>query len=75
MLCKSDLLNKDYLSIYINYVSTKIAGAVGLIYRLNEYFPLDILKTLYFRIILSYITYGIEACYGPSQSVLNRIIT
>ena len=40
-------------------IKKKISKVVGILYRLRNTFPLDVLKTLYKSLVLSYINYGL----------------
>ena len=58
---------------HIKYISNKIAKSVGILYKLNYYLPLNILKTLYTTMIQPYLLYGIEAYYGTYQTLTNKL--
>ena len=58
---------------HINLISSKTSKTIGLFYRLNKIFPLNILKTLYHCLIVPYISYGIEIWYGAPQTESTRI--
>ena len=58
---------------HVNVISNKIAKTIGLIYRLNKNFPVNILRTLYHTLVLPYIYYGIEVWHGSPEYVSNRI--
>lgn len=59
---------------HVNVISNKISKTIGLIYRLNDIFPMNILRALYHTLVLPYIYYGIEVWYGGPDSVSNRIV-
>ena len=40
-------------------IKKKLSKAIGILYRLRNTFPLEVLKTLYKSVVLSYINYGI----------------
>ena len=40
-------------------IKKKISKVIGILYRLRNTFPLDVLKTLYKSLVLSYINYGL----------------
>ena len=40
-------------------IKKKISKVVSILYRLRNTFPLDVLKTLYKSLVLSYINYGL----------------
>ena len=51
----------------IDTVSTKISRSVGILSKLKNYLPLEILKTLYNSLIVPHFTYGILA-WGSNTS-------
>ena len=54
---------------HINKISTKISRAIGVIYKLRQYLPLYILKTLYHSLVLPHLTYGIIAWHSYSDPI------
>ena len=48
----------------INAICNKISKTVGILFKLNKFMPINILKTLYDSLILPYLTYGIEIWYS-----------
>ena len=44
---------------HVLFIKKKISKVVGILYRLRNTFPLDVLKTLYKSLVLSYINYGL----------------
>ena len=54
---------------HINKLSTKISRAIGVIYKLRQYLPISILKTLYHSLVLPHLTYGIIAWHFYSDHV------
>ena len=59
-----------HLDIKLNFVnqitemSIKVAKSIGLLYNLNCFLPVTIIKTLYTSLIHPYLSYGIEAWHG-----------
>ena len=47
-------------------IKKKISKVIGILYRLKNTFPLEVLKTLYKSLVLSYINYGL-LYYGVSK--------
>ena len=66
---------------HINKISTKISHAIGFIYKLMQYLPIFILKTLYHSLVLPHLTYGIIAWHSYSdpifklQKLLQKVVT
>ena len=65
--------NKLTFSTHINHIVSKISKSVGVIYKLNSYFPEFILKQMYNSLILPYITYGIESWFGAPNYLSDRV--
>ena len=59
---------------HVNYISRKLSRSIGILYRLCNFLPYDVLKLLYNRIIYTYLMYGIEYRHVDNKSVLNKII-
>ena len=54
---------------------TKLSKSMGLLHRLKHYLPEEIMKKLYYSmIILPYINYGIKSWHGASQSATSDVI-
>ena len=54
---------------HMTEVSLKVATSIGVLYKLNDYFPETILKTLYISLIHPYLSYGIEAWHENMQII------
>ena len=54
---------------HINKISTKISCAIGVIYKLRQYLPTYILKTLYHSLVPPHLTYGIIALHSYSDPI------
>ena len=65
--------NKLNFREHIGSICCKISKSVGLLYRLNKFFPSDTLKTLYHTLVVPHISYGIEAWYGAPQCARSRV--
>ena len=57
----------------IAHISNKCSKFVGILFRLNSFLPVQILKTLYSSMILPYLNYGIEAWFGANMTERNKI--
>ena len=53
--------------------SSKLSKTIGILYKLNKYMPLRIMKTLYETLILPYLTYGIEIWYSAPANYTNML--
>ena len=68
-----------HLDIKLNFVnhitemSMKVAKSIGLLYKLNRFFPEIILKKLYISLIHPYLSCGIEAWHGTYQNNTSKI--
>ena len=60
-------------NIHVNYLSSKISKQVGLLYKLNNYLPKEILKILYNSFVCPYINYGIEVWFSSYLNNTNKI--
>ena len=58
---------------HINNVSKKVSRVIGLLYRLNKFLPVEILRTFNFTLVMPHMMYGIEVWYGAPQYTHNRI--
>ena len=58
---------------HVNNIGKKVSRVIGLLYRLNKFLPVEILRTLYFTLVMPHMMYGIEVWYGAPQYVLNRV--
>ena len=58
---------------HVNFISSKLSKSLGILFRLNKFFPHHILKNLYYSLIHPYLNYAIEAWYGAPQCVSNRV--
>ena len=44
---------------HVLFIKKKVFKVIGILYRLRNTFPLEVLKTLYKSLVLSYINYGL----------------
>ena len=58
---------------HVNNICSKISKSVGIIYKLNKFFPKDILKTIYQSLIVPYLSYCQEIYYSAPQYCTNRV--
>ena len=58
---------------HADYISSKLSKSIGIINKLNNYIPVDILQHLYNSLILPYLSYGVGSWMGAPQYVRNRI--
>ena len=67
----------DHLTFkeHIEYILKKINKSVGILFKLNNFFPQHILVSLYNTLILPYFNYGIVSWHNSSQYALNRLVT
>ena len=67
----------DHLTFkeHIDHILKKVNKAVGILFKLNYFFPQNILVSLYNTLILPYFNYGIISWHNSSQYALNRLVT
>ena len=58
---------------HVKYISSKLSKSLGILFRLNKFFPSNILRNLYYSLIFPYLNYAIEAWYGAPQCVSSRV--
>ena len=61
-------------SRHIDYVSSKISKTIGMIYRLNSFFPSYILRTLYFSLIHPYFIYGSVVYLNTANYLVQKLV-
>ena len=59
---------------HINHLCKILSRNTGILYKLKDFFPSNILKTLYGTLINSYIYYGILAWGNSTSFLLERIL-
>ena len=65
--------NRLTFQSHINHIKNKISKSIGILYKLNNFLPPNILKTLYETLIKPYITYGIEAWHSAPNYILEKV--
>ena len=58
---------------HINNICNKTSKTVGILFKLNKFMPLEILKSIYQSLITPYLTYCQEIYYSAPQIYTNRI--
>ena len=59
--------------IHISELSKKLSRAIGMLYKIRTYTPKPILRSLYFAIFHSHLTYGLPVWGNANQRFLHRI--
>ena len=59
---------------HIKELSKKLSRAVGLLYKIRLYTPKNILRSLYFAIFHSHLTYGLPVWGFADQKLIDNII-
>ena len=59
---------------HILHISKKVSKLTGLMFKLKQFFPLDILRSLYFSLIYPYFTYCILAWGGVQKTLLQQLV-
>ena len=65
--------NNLSFSRHIYYVSSKISKTIGILYRINSFLPLNILRTIYYSLLHPYLIYGCEVYLSTYQCHINRL--
>ena len=58
---------------HVNYISSKISKSIGILFRLNKYLPIEILRLLYFNLVQPYLTYAIESWHSTFTNVTKKV--
>ena len=59
---------------HINNVAKKVGRGVGIVAKLKHFLPPRMLKNVYYCLVYSHISYGIEAWGSASKSSLNKLV-
>lgn len=60
---------------HIENLSKKISQSIGAIYRISNFIPYRCIRTLYFALIQSRLSYGITAWGGASRVHMNKLLS
>ena len=58
---------------HVKYISNKVSKLTGLLYKIKDFFPLQVLRNLYFSLIYPYLNYCILAWGSANISVLEPL--
>ena len=70
MFIDSNLRFQDH----VNYISKIIARCLGILYKLRDFFPSNILRSRYFTLAYPYLSYGIEVWYSAAPDYVGNQI-
>ena len=59
---------------HIDNLSSKLSKNIGLLYKIRPYIDTKLMKTLYYSLIYSHLTYGIEVWGSADYIHINRIL-
>lgn len=59
---------------HVHHISKKIARCLGILYKLRDFFPTHILKSLYYTLAYPYLSYGIEVWYSAAPNYVKNQI-
>ena len=62
-------------SYHISVIASNISKTVGILFKLKDFFPIKILRHLYFALIQPQISYTIETWYSAPKYLTNKIFT
>ena len=60
---------------HINYISSKVSRATGLLAKLKHYLPKHVLMTIYNSLCISHLSYAITVWGAAPASTINRLVT
>ena len=66
--------DKIKFDIHTKYIGAKISKSIGILYRIKDYVPHKILKSIYYSLIYPYLSYGIIIWGGTYQTHLNPLV-
>ena len=58
---------------HIDKISNKVKSANGILWKLSQYLPAEVLKKIYYTLVYPFLIYGIEIWGNSSQVALNRL--
>ena len=59
---------------HISHISKKISRAIGIMYKLRPYLPINVMKNVYYNLIYSHIVYAIEVWGSAFKTELDKIL-
>ena len=67
--------NNLCFSYHVNHISGIIARCLGIFGKLRSFFPIRIMKSLYYALVYPYLSYGVEVWYSAAPAyVRNQIV-
>ena len=60
--------------VHIDNLSSKLSKNIGLFYKIRPYVDPKILKSLYYSLVYSHLTYGIEVWGSAAVTLINKIL-
>ena len=58
---------------HINNISSKVKSASGILWKLSQFCPSDVLMKIYYALVYPYLIYGVEIWGNSSKVALNRL--
>ena len=65
--------NKLNFKNHIDKISNKVKSANGILWKLSQYVPSQVLKKIYYTLVYPFLIYGVEIWGNSSQVGLNRL--
>ena len=65
--------NNLKFNFHSNYISTKISKSIGILSKLKNYLPSEILKIIYYALVHPYFHYSIEAWYSTFSNSTKKL--
>ena len=65
----------NYWKPQIQHVNNKLAKNIGILYEVQKYIDLNVLKQLYYTLVYHYLNYGIMSWGSACKTRLTRVLT
>ena len=65
--------NKLSWKWHITELSKKLSSAVGMLYKIRQFCPVSVLRSLYFSLFNSHMSYGLVVWGNANRSLINKI--
>ena len=58
---------------HVDVTARKISKSLGILFKLSNSLPLEIVKTLYYSLINPFLLHGVEVWHGTYANITNKI--
>jgi len=66
--------DKLRFSEHVLSISSKVSRSIGVLYKLRDFIPTHILRSLYYSMVYPYISYAIEAWFNAPNYISNSVV-